>query len=180
MNEDKSRDVTMTALPLFRVPFTQYRSAKQWWIVFILEVYHVRNGRVMWCPAVTIHACRRNSMRLLSHVTPDNEDRFLNSAITSELNLALNLVPSFPPSLSWSLAAVSSFFGCDWWPEATRGHGHWMETGNESGIGFEDDLSSPTNFFLGRIRVWRPSGLVFAGQVIGDKQLFSKFDVSQN
>ena len=100
MNEDKYRDVTMTALPLFWVPFTQFRSAKQWWIVFILEVYHVRNGRAMWYPAVTIHACRQNSMRLLLHVTPDNEDRFLNSAITSKLNLALNCGAFFQP-LSW-------------------------------------------------------------------------------
>ena len=36
-----------------------------------------------------------------------------------------------------------------------------VETGNESGIGFEDDLSS-TNFFLGRIKFgWRPFDLLF-------------------
>ena len=149
MNEDKYRDVTMTALPLFWVPFTQFRSAKQWWIVFILEVYHVRNGR--------------GTPRSHSRVPPEQ-----HAAALSCHPQQWGSIPQFRNYLKvkfgiklWcllsaivlkSLAAVSRSSDAIDDPKR-RGHGHWMETGNESGIGFEDDLSSPTNFFLGRIRV---------------------------
>lgn len=60
--------------------------------------YHVRNGGGV-LPRRHHSRAGRISVWLLLHVTSlsefDNEDRFLNSAITSTLNLALNLVRAF-------------------------------------------------------------------------------------
>ena len=58
----------------------------------------MRNGRGV-VPRGHHSRAGRISVWLLLHVTSlsefDNEDRFLNSAITSTLNLALNLVRAF-------------------------------------------------------------------------------------
>ena len=60
--------------------------------------YHVRNGGGV-LPRRHHSRAGRISVWLLLHVTSlsefDNEDRFLNSEITSTLNLALNLVRAF-------------------------------------------------------------------------------------
>ena len=73
---------------------------------------------VMWYPADTIHvpeqyAARRLLLRVTSLSESDNEDQFLNSAITSTLNLALNLVPCLFSTFVLGLAVSEAFFGCD-------------------------------------------------------------------
>ena len=150
MNEDKYRDVTMTALPLFRVPFLQSWSAKQWWIVFILDVP---------CAQWTCDVVPRGHH---SRVPPEQHA----VALTCHPR-QWGSIPQFRNYLRvkfgikfWSLLfhhcvlklGGGQFFGCDWWPEATR---TWTLDGNRKWIWnwFRRRFVFSTNFFLGRIRV---------------------------
>lgn len=88
---------------------------------------------VMWYPADTIHvpeqcAARRLLLRVTSLSESDNEDQFLNSAITSTLNLALNLVPCLFSTFVLGLAVRALRMRL----MTPRGHGH-CEAARSSG-----------------------------------------------